>query len=64
MKNRNLFGAIGILIYLVLTLIDRVIVRIPDYIYIGIILVAMVMIIIGIIIGKKRGKKNEKVQHK
>lgn len=57
MKNNNYFGMIGILIYLCVALFDRVVMRIPDNIYILVLLVAIIFVILGIIKDKMKGKK-------
>ena len=53
MNNRSVFSALGIAIYMVLTFVDRIIIDIPDYIYIPIGLIAIVLIVIGIIKDRK-----------
>ena len=60
MKNRSILTVIGILIYLVLTITNRFIYKIPDYIYIPISLMELIIIIIGIVRdNKNKGIKNE-----
>jgi len=54
MKLRNKISGISILIYLILMLIDRVVYKIPDIIYITITLILIVIIIIGFIIDNRR----------
>ena len=51
MKNKrfNYMGAIGIVLYVIITLIDRVILKLPDLIYIISLLIALVFVVIGII---------------
>lgn len=48
-KNFNYMGSIGIILYVIITLIDRVIYKLPDLIYIISLLIALVFVIIGII---------------
>ena len=50
MNNKSIFSALGIAIYMILTFIDRIIIDIPDLIYIIIGLVAIILIILGLII--------------
>ena len=51
MKNKrfNYIGSIGIVLYVIITLIDRVIYKLPDLIYIISLLIALVFVVIGII---------------
>lgn len=58
--NFNIFLYMGFGMYLVLTIIDRVIYKIPNVIYISIALLAFILVIVGVIIkskGEKHGKK-------
>lgn len=55
MKKENLFIAIGLLVYFVLSITDRFIVGISDYIYIPIMIVGIVFILIGL--AQNRSKK-------
>lgn len=48
-KNFNYIGSIGIILYVIITLIDRVIYKLPDLIYIISLLIALVFVVIGII---------------
>lgn len=48
-KNFNYIGSIGIVLYVIITLIDRVIYKLPDLIYIISLLIALVFVVIGII---------------
>ena len=60
MKNRklNYFGSIGIILYIVISLVDRAIYKMPDLIYILFMLVAITLVIVGIVIDRKnKGKK-------
>lgn len=56
MRLRNKISGIGILIYLLLMLIDRVMYKIPDIIYISITIVLIIIIIIGMIIDSRKDK--------
>lgn len=57
MKERSFIGSIGILLYVVLSLIDRFFYKIPDYIYIPLMVLGIVIIIVGFVIDKKNNKK-------
>ena len=57
MKNRSFIGSIGILLYVVLSLIDRFFYQIPDYIYIPFAILGIGIIIAGFVIDKKKNKK-------
>ncbi|MBR2724734.1 MAG: hypothetical protein IKB72_04785 [Ruminococcus sp.] len=54
MKKRSFMASIGILLYVVLSLTDRFIYKIPNYIYIPLAIVGIVIIISGFIIDKNR----------
>ena len=57
MKERSFIGILGILLYVVLSLIDRFFYKIPDYIYIPLMVLGIVIIIVGFVIDKKNNKK-------
>ena len=57
MKERSFIGSIGILLYVVLSLIDRFFYQIPDYIYIPLAILGIGIIIAGFVIDKKKNKK-------
>lgn len=48
-KKFNYMGSIGIVLYVIITLIDRVVYKLPDLIYIISLLIALVFVVIGII---------------
>ena len=52
-KKFNYFGSIGIVLYVVISLIDRVVFKIPDLIYILFMLVAIIFVFTGIIVDRK-----------
>ena len=54
-KNKvfNYFGSVGIIMYIIVSLIDRAIFKIPDMIYILLMLVAITCLIIGIILDRR-----------
>ena len=53
-KKLNYIGSIGIILYVIITLIDRVIYKLPDLIYIISLLIALVFVIIGIVLDKRK----------
>ena len=57
MKERSFIGSLGILLYVVLSLIDRFFYKIPDYVYIPLMVLGIVIIIVGFVIDKKNNKK-------
>ena len=52
-KKFNYFGSIGIVLYVVISLIDRVVYKISDPVYIVLMLVAIGFVFTGIIIDRK-----------
>ena len=56
MKDRkfNYFGSIGIILYIIISLIDRAIYKLPDLVYIVSLLIALMFVVIGIIIDKRK----------
>lgn len=57
MKERSFIGSIGILLYVVLSLVDRFFYQIPDYIYIPLAILGIVIIIAGFVVDKKKNKQ-------
>ena len=57
MKERSFISSIGILLYVVLSLTDRFFYEIPDYIYIPLAVLGIVIIIAGFVIDKKKNKQ-------
>jgi len=57
MNEKSFIGSLGILLYVVLSLIDRFFYKIPDYIYIPLMVLGIVIIIVGFFIDKKNNKK-------
>ena len=53
MKNGSIFTVVGMLIYLIVSIIDRFVTKIADYIYIPVMLVGFAFLIIGIIQNSK-----------
>ena len=64
MKERSFIGSLGILLYVVLSLIDRFFYKIPDYIYIPLMVLGIVIIIVGFVIDKKNNKQNTGIKQK
>ena len=56
MKERSSIGSIGILLYVVLSVVDRFFYQIPDYIYIPLAILGIVIIIAGFVVDKKKNK--------
>ena len=54
MKNRSWLTSIGILIYVISSIIDRFFYKIPNYIYIPLIVIGIVVLIIVFIKDKKQ----------
>ena len=54
MKDRSFISAIGILIYLILSVTDRFIYKIPNYLYIPIAIAAIAVVILGFVIDKMK----------
>ncbi len=52
-KEPSLFPSIAILIYVLTSLVDRFILKMPDYVYISIMVIAILMMVIGIVQNKK-----------
>ena len=56
MKARSFIGSIGILLYVVLSLVDRFFYQIPDYVYIPLAILGIVIITAGFVFDKKKNK--------
>lgn len=54
MKERSFIGGIGIILYIVLSAIDKFVCKIPNHIYIPLALLGIAIIIAGFVIDKKR----------
>ena len=54
MKEKSWFIRLGIIIYIILTGIDRFIYKVPNYVYIPIAIIEIVLIIIGFINNKNK----------
>jgi len=54
MKERSWFISLGIIIYIILTGIDRFVYKLPNYVYIPIAIIGVALIIIGFIKDKNK----------
>ena len=54
MKERSWFISLGIIIYIILTGIDRFVCKVPNYVYIQIAIIGVALIIIGFIKDKSK----------
>jgi len=54
MKNKSILPTIGIIIYLILSIVDKFIVKIPWYLYIIIGIFSIILIILGIVKERKK----------
>ena len=57
MKERSFIVSIGILLYVIVSFIDRFFYSIPDSIYIPLAILGIAIMIVGFIIDKKNYKK-------
>ena len=62
--NKDILIIIGMTIYLVLSMINRFFMEIPDAIYIPFALVGIALMIIGIALGSKKSKKHKSKKDK
>ena len=46
MKNKSILPIIGIIIYIILSVVDKIIVKLPNYIYITVGIISIVIIIL------------------
>lgn len=53
MKKGSIFTTVGMLIYLIVSIIDRFVLELADYIYIPIMIAGIILMIIGIIQNKR-----------
>ena len=53
-KKINYMGSIGIVLYIIVSLFARAVYKLPDLVYIVCLLVAIIFIVIGIILDKKK----------
>lgn len=54
MKNKSILPSIGIVSYIILSIVDKLIVSVPWYLYISIGIFSIIIIIIGIIKDRKK----------
>ena len=57
MKERSFIGSLGILLYVILSIIDRFLYKIPDCIYIPLAILGIAIVIVGFVIDKKKRNK-------
>lgn len=55
MKN-DIFIAVGFLVYIVLSCIDRFIIPIPDMVYIPVMILDFILLVIGIVLRKRENQ--------
>ena len=53
MKNQNIFISLGIVIYIVMSGIDKFVYRLPNMVYIPIVILGIILILIGFLKIKK-----------
>lgn len=56
MKEKSFVGSIGIILYVILSIIDRFIYEIPNHIYIPLAILGIVIILAGIVVNKNNRK--------
>ena len=54
MKNRSFIGSIGIILYIVLSSVDRFFCPIPDYVYIPLAILGIAFVIAGFVISRRK----------
>jgi len=54
MKDKNIWVFIGIVIYIIMSGIDRFVFSIPNFIYIPLALLGIALILVGAFLGNKR----------
>ena len=59
--KKSLFPTIGIIMYMILSIVNKFIVKVPDYIYISVGLLSIILIIIGLIKDRKN-KQAKKIK--
>jgi len=52
--KKSLLPTIGIIMYIILSIVDKIITKVPDYIYITVGISSIIIIIIGIIKDRKK----------
>lgn len=56
MKEKSMFSSLGILLYIILSIIDRFIFAISDIIYLTVAFIGIILIVIGDVIDKKKNR--------
>lgn len=59
MKKRSVFVYIGIVIYLLLSFVDFIIYKLPNYIYLPIAIIGILFVIIGFIKDFNKNRSNK-----
>jgi len=54
MKNKSILPTIGIIIYLILSIVDKFMIKLPWYLYISIGIFSIILIILGIVKERKK----------
>ena len=54
MKERSFISSIGILLYVVISVVDRFFYKLPDFVYIPLALLGILISIVGLVIDKNR----------
>lgn len=49
MKDKSILPVVGIIMYLILSITDKFIVNVPDYIYIIVGILSIILIVIGLV---------------
>ena len=57
MEERSFTSHIGIVMYIILSSIDKFVWKIPNHIYIPLAIIGIIIIIIGFVVDKKRNKQ-------
>ena len=52
--KKSLLSIVGIIMYIILSMVDKIITKVPDYIYIIVGISSIIIIIIGIIKDRKK----------
>ena len=62
MKDKSILSSIGIIIFFILTAIDKIIIKLPDIIYVIVGLLSIILIIIGFLKDNRKIKKSKKIK--
>ena len=64
MKDKSILSSIGIILFFILTAIDKFILELPDIIYILVGIISIALIIIGFLCDKKKQPTKKKIKTK